>query len=320
MKILEAGIHLDVPPSDYFADPCVEPSLTQSVAKILIERSPAHARLEHPKLCPPVTDDDEPEKYVAAQAIGNAAHALMIGRGRDIAEGEFDNWMSKAAKDFKKDMTADGKIVILSKHLVRAKELVKQASYQLDAAGHRDAFRVGNGEVVLVWQEDGMWFRSMVDWMVDTTRLYDLKTSGMSCAPHGLGRMVEAAGWHVQAAFHERGLDILDPDNAGRREFHFIAVENAPPYALVPVLFDEYWMTMGRKKVARAVALWRQCIETDIWPSYPVKTITPEYPVFAEKNWLNREITEWADHPEYQKVRAEIRRARQPVLDSLMGG
>lgn len=309
MKILEAGIHLDVPPSDYFADPCAEPSLTQSIAKILIERSPAHARLEHPKLCPPVTDDDEPEKYVAAQAIGNAAHAIMIGRGRDIAEGEFDNWTTKAAKDFKKDMGADGKLIILSKHLARAKELVKQASYQLDAEGHADAFRSGHGEVVLVWQEHGIWFRSLVDWMVSTTNLYDLKTSGISCAPHGLGRVMETAGWHVQAAFHERGLDILDPDNAGRRKFHFIAVENEPPYALVPVLLDEYWMTMGRKKVDYAVELWRRSIEKNHWPRYQTGTITPEYPGYAEKKWLDREV----EHHE--------RKQREPIpSDLLMAG
>lgn len=307
--ILSQGIHLNVEPADYFADCAPEPSLTQSIAKILIERSPAHARLEHPKLCPPVTDDDEPEKYVAAQAIGNAAHAIMIGRGRDIAEGEFDNWMSKAAKDFKKDMAADGKLIILSKHLARANELVKQASYQLDAAGHRDAFRVGNGEVVLVWQEDGMWFRSMIDWMVDTTRLYDLKTSGMSCAPHLVVERPCTDGWDIQAAFHERGLDVLDPDNAGRRQHHYIAVENAPPYGLVPVRISEADLTMGRKKLDYAVSVWRSCMHYETWPCYSAETVTSRPRGWTETKWLEREV----EHDQ--------RKQREPIpSDLLMAG
>jgi hypothetical protein len=34
-------------------------------------------------------------------------------------------------------------------------------------------------------------------------------------------------GWHIQAAMGERGLDAIDPRNAGRRRFLFV-VQEAP--------------------------------------------------------------------------------------------
>jgi hypothetical protein len=58
-KISRPGIYLDVAANDYHADPCPAPSFTQSIAKVLLEKSPAHARLAHPRLCPPVAADDE---------------------------------------------------------------------------------------------------------------------------------------------------------------------------------------------------------------------------------------------------------------------
>ena len=32
----------------YHADPCPEPSLSASIANVLLQRSPAHARIQHP--------------------------------------------------------------------------------------------------------------------------------------------------------------------------------------------------------------------------------------------------------------------------------
>lgn len=306
------GLYAGFPIDAYYADPCPVPSLTQSIAKVLIDDSPAHARLKHPRLAPPLDPDEvEPEKYVAAQAIGNAAHAAMIGRGRDVAEGDFPTWMSGDAKKFKAAAIAEGRIPILRKHYTRATAMVEAARSQLDAASVKDAFRKGEGEVLLAWREGDLWFRSLIDWVVSPAKLYDYKTTGISLAPYGLGPMIERAGWHVQAAFQERGLNVIDPAGAGRRTFRFIGQENEPPYALVPVELNEHWMTMGRKKVDRAVALWSRCMATGHWPAYPAEIVTPEYPGWAETKWLQREVE--GEHRE-RETRTTL------VPDMLMGG
>ncbi len=82
MKIDKPGIYRDFDGPSYFADPCPEPSLSQSIGKLMVDRSAWHVRNVHPRLAIETDCDDEAEKYVKAQAIGNAAHEIMLGRGK----------------------------------------------------------------------------------------------------------------------------------------------------------------------------------------------------------------------------------------------
>lgn len=306
--LTEPGIYTDIDVETYFADPCIAPSLTQSVAKVLIEQSPAHAKLAHPRLTPPETAEER-EPYVAAQAIGNAAHAAMIGRGKTVFVAEFDSWRTKDAQAIRADAEAAGKVAILRKHYERAEAMVAAASWQLAAAGHNEAFRLGQGEVVLVWREGDVWLRTMVDWMVDTTRLYDLKTGGQSVAPHVVAERPSLDGWDIQAAMHERALDVLDPANAGRRNHYFVAQENEPPFALTVVEISEHDMVLGRKKLQHAIDVWADCTASGIWPSYPSETVISRPRGWTETKWLEREM----EH-------ADRRPRREPMLTDLRGG
>lgn len=289
-RITKPGLYLDMTSEAYFADPAPEPSLTQSIAKMLLTQSPAHARIAHPRLVTLAEENDEDEeKYNKAKAIGNAAHALMIGRGKLIAEANFDKWTTKEAKAFKAEANAAGKMPILSKHLAAAVEMVAAGRAQLTAAGLPDAFAEGHGEAVVCWQEDGLWFRTMIDFLTpDQLVIYDYKTSGLSVAPHDIGRKAAEDGWDIQAAMHDRALNAIDPANAGRRRFRFIAQEQDKPYALTPVELPESWLTLGRQKLAVAINIWRHCMETQTWPAYPLRLIHPEYPAYLESRWTER--------------------------------
>lgn len=288
--MLSPGIYTDMSSADYFADPCEKPSLTQSIAKILLERSPLHAWHAHPRLGGKVNG---PEDYVAAQAIGNAAHKLLLERGKDIVVIEADNFRTKQAQETRDAVSAEGKVPILAKHHGRALAMVKVAKAQLGRLGLADFD--GNTEAVIAWEEDGCWFRSMIDKLsASRTLILDYKTSGMSCAPHGLGRMLADAGWDIQAAMHERGLNALHPESAGRRRHLFVAQENVEPYALTIAQISEGILTMGRKKLAAAVNVWRRCKAADNWPGYPSEIVVPDYPDWAESQWLDREETEFA--------------------------
>lgn len=290
-QITEPGVYLDMAAADYFADPCPAPSLTQSVAKILLDRSPLHAYGAHPRLG---GEADRAEDYVSAQAIGNAAHKLFLGRGKEIVVIEAPDFRTKEARATRDAVSAEGKVPILAKHYGRAQTMVKRAHEQLEAFGL--AHPVGDTEAVIAWEEDGIWLRSMIDLLSPDRRLViDYKTSGMSCAPHGIGRMMNDAGWDVQAAMHERGLFAVDPEGAGRRRHLFIAQENEEPYALTVVQISEAVMTMGRKKIAVAMDIWRRCIESDRWPGYPPEIVMPELPSWAETAWLDREEVEFTD-------------------------
>lgn len=283
--MLEVGIHFDVPSADYFADPAPQPSLTQSIAKVLIEKSPLHAWHEHPRLG---GKPDEPaEQYVSAQAIGNAAHALMIGRGKEVEVVDLDSWRGKAS-DQRREIEASGRVAILQRHFVRARNMVDVAKHRVE---HAFADAPGNGEVVLIWREGDIWLRTMIDWLSPQREIaWDYKTTGLSCAPHAIPALMLNGGWDVQAAMHERGLNALDPAGAGRRKFRFVSQENTDPYALTIAELPEAVLTMGRKKLDRAIYLWRMCIASGRWPGYPSEIVYPEYPGWAEAKWLGREI------------------------------
>lgn len=300
-RLIKPGFYFDMPAATYFADPCPEPSFTQSIAKELIAQSELHARAAHPRFAAAAgADDDADEKYNKVQAIGNAAHAVMIGRGKTLAVGDFDSWRGKEAGAFKTEALAVGKTIILAKHHETALVMVKEGRDQLDTIAQnpdfrelRDAFRAGQGEVVLAWQEAGLWLRTMIDWLMPDKRIaYDFKTGGMSMAPHTIAFKIDDDGWDVQAAMHERGLNALDPAGAGRRRFRFVAQENYPPYALVPYELGEAHLTMGRKKLDFAWQRWRRAMKSGQWPGYPRGVIRTEPHPARENRWLEREQAE----------------------------
>ena len=290
--MIEAGIHLNVPTDVYFKDPCRAPSLTQSVAKILLERSPLHAWHAHPRLNPDWKPDD-PTKF----DVGNVAHKLMIGRGKEIVVlDKFDDWRTNAAKDARAEAQAAGKLAVLGKAFAKADRMVRAAREQLDGRGLNGLFHAGDGEAVMAWEDRGMWLRQMVDWLTpDRDTFADYKTTDMSAAPFGLGRMMVNAGWPIQAAMGEWGLNKLV--GFKRRRFLFVVQETEHPYCLSVVEMSEAAMTMGRKQLNAAFSVWMRCVSSDRWPGYPTEIVVPEYPGYAESSWLDREQIEFPDTP-----------------------
>jgi hypothetical protein len=293
MRIDKPGIYRGVASADYFADPAPEPSLSQSLIKTILDQSPMHAASQHPRITPAFGDDEAGEKYDKAKAIGNAAHATMIGRGKDIVViREFEDFKKQAAKDLRDAAFALGQVPILQKHFDAATDMVRAGWEQLRDHEDRDAFTEGDGEVALVWQEGEIWCRALIDWLhTDLRTVDDYKTSGMSMAPHVIGLRAETAGWHVQAAFIERGLDLLDPAGAGRRKFRFVGQEQDAPWGLTVMHMTPQWMTMGKKKVDAAMTLWRQAMRSGTFRGYPNVGVTPDYPGFRESQWLERELS-----------------------------
>lgn len=312
MKITEPGIYRDMSSADYFADCCPDPSFTQSLAKILIAQTPLHARQEHPVLAQKIDDpdDEEAEKYDKAKAIGNAAHAYMLSRGKSISVLDFPNLKTKAAQEAKKAAIEAGAEPILRKHNGKATMMVIAAHSQLQSIdGCERAFqpKQGSGEVVIACQENGIWLRQMLDWPTNDLReIWDYKTTGMSASPYTAGKQADDAGWPIQAAMSERILNTIDPDGAGRRHYRFVYQENYAPFALTVSEIDEAALTIGRKKLDYAIERWRECMTTGKWPGYPLKIIRPQLPEWSVNRWLEREIIEYDERQESKPTSAPI--------------
>lgn len=287
--LLPQGIYLNMPTRDYFADPAPAPSLTQSLAKIIIERSPLHAWYAHPRLNPDFRSDDA-TKY----DVGNIAHALMIGRGKEIVVLDgYDDWRKDAAKKAREEAAAQGKLAVLGKHYALAGRMVDAAVMQLKLRGETELFREGDGEAVTIWQEGPIWLRQMIDWLSPYRLIVaDYKTTDLCAAPDQIARIASNAGWHIQAAMSERGLDVLHPQTAGRRRYVFVVQETEPPYQINVVDMSETWLTMGRKMLTYAIERWKICTARNQYSGYPLQPIIPEFPGWAESHWLDREQTE----------------------------
>lgn len=295
LRIARPGIYPDMAAADYYADPCPSPSLTQSIAKLLIDRSPAHAWHAHPRLNA-AHEAWNPTRF----DLGNAAHWHLTGRGRMMEVVEADDWRTKAAQAARAEAITTGRLAVLRKDFDRAGDMAAAALDQLDHLGiaidwHPDA---GSGEAVIAWRDDarnGIWCRALIDWLPhDRAVVYDYKTTRASAAPHAVGARIADDGWCVQAAMHECGLDALEPQHAGRRKHRFVVQECEPPYALTVVELTEGDLTLGRKQLAYALDLWQRCMETSAWPGYAAEIIRPGLPEWAENRWLAREIA--ADH------------------------
>jgi hypothetical protein len=181
----------------------------------------------------------------------------------------------------------------LGKTAAKASRMVQAMQDQLALRDLGNLFAEGEGfgEVCLVWKDKETWLRQLLDWVTPDYRIVaDYKTTSMSAAPQNLGPMMMNAGWPIQAAMAERGLDILHPESIGRRKYLFVVQEDEPPYQCNVVEISEAALTMGRKRLDMAVRTWGVCVEANRWPGYPLDTLTPEMPAWAERQWLDREI------------------------------
>lgn len=261
----------DIPAARYHKDPVVEPSLSNSIAKILLNKSPLHAAAHHPRLAinPIKTEKDQFD-------LGKAAHTLLLRDGQKFEVVRADNWQTKAARDKKQEARHAGLIPILEYQFDNTVEMVEACRAQLAEHEVGDILAEGKGEQTLVWQEDGVWCRSLVDWMPleveEECTIVDYKTTGASAHPALWGlRTGPAIGFDFQNAFYQRGIRRIFKIRNFR--FLFLIQENQPPYCISVVEVDRKAMMEAMHHVKTAVGMWRTCMQRGAWPGYPADVI-----------------------------------------------
>lgn len=282
--ISEPGI-FDIPAEDYHADPCPAPSLSSSIARALLTQSPAHAWCAHPRLNPNF-EREERELF----DLGKTAHTLMLGDIRKFAVLAFDDWRTKDAKAARDAAYAAGKTPILAHKMVMVERMIDAGRAQI--AAHReipDAFdpALGKPEQTIVWQENGVWLRVRLDWLLNSHAvIYDFKTTGQSTEPDAWGRYLFNESLDVQAALYQRGLSAVTGKTA---QFRFVVIETEPPFAMCAVQLTPAAMDLAQRKVDRAIAIWAACLESDRFPGYPARVAHLDPPPYIEAKWMERE-------------------------------
>lgn len=288
---LTPGIYPGFPEADYHADCAADgPSLSNSIAKILLTETPAHAYAAHPRLNPFWKPEEFDSTKQQKLDFGNAVHSMLL-------EANYARVQPIVADDYRKPDTRkqadsirlDGRIPLLEKHYLRANEMVDAARKQLEASEIGSIIkRGGDGEVTIVWSEGDTRCRSRLDWLSENrTLIVDLKSDTGSANPIPFLRRVLNESMDVQAATYVRGVQVV---TGVQPKFIFAVCEANPPYALTLIGLDPGWMAIGERKRAESVRIWADCIARDEWSAYSPRVYWLQCPEYAETAWMNREV------------------------------
>jgi hypothetical protein len=288
-EALDVGIHDGIAAEAYHADPCEQPSLTSTIARILMSDSPLHAWTTHPRLNPAFEN-----KEAGHFDIGTAAHGLLLEGEANVEVVDADSWRTKAAQERRDAAYAAGKQPLLTHQWIELERMVQAAAKQLEAVDADPViFGSGHAEQTLIWHEDGVTCRARLDWLHDTYfAIDDYKTTGRSANPDGFSRTLFNIGYDIQAAFYLRGLEALTGVTA---DWRWVVQETEPPYALSVVGMTPAALEIANAKVDRAISKWRRCLTTGRWPGYPTDICYAELPGWAEAKWLEQEAREMED-------------------------
>lgn len=264
--ISEPGLYT-MPAPMYHVDPWPTPSLSASIMRILHADSPLHAWNAHPKLNPAAAHQAMSSNRMD---VGAVVHKLSLDEGDEIAVLPFADYRTKAAKQARDEARAANKLPCLPhqyEHASVVSKPFKEAVSQLVGMPVADCLR----EKVIAWEFNGVRKRARFDLMTpDGCVLLDLKSTELSVSPGSVEKRIYDGLYHIQAQHYLDGMDAIDPDNAGRRRFIFLFVEQGSPYAVSPPTeVSEAGLTLAAEQIAYLTDLWADCLDRNEWPSFP---------------------------------------------------
>lgn len=260
------------------------PRLHQSVASVLVNKSPLHGWF---KEFGPA--EEEPTE---ATDRGQLCHALLLG-GKEIVTVEANDWRTNAAKAQRDEARAAGKFPVLCHKLEEATIMTDNVIQKLIYRGVRLDGRV---ELTALWRSPGGTLcQGRLDHYKDGI-IIDLKFV-RNANPEVLGRIMVDYGYDVQIAAYTEAIEQIDPTKAGIVKFVNVFIETDPPHAITLTKPSGDMRALGQWKWSRAKEIWDDCLEkygTETpWPGYPTEVIDISPPSWALKaEMIKDEIAE----------------------------
>lgn len=266
---MEPGIY-EMPLAEYVADPAPEPSLNTGTALALLTKSPLHAKLQHPRLNPYKVRESS-----SRADIGTIAHAMLLeGNDNKVVQIDAKDWRTKDAKEQRDQAWADGKTPILKEDFEAVKAMVDVALEFLMSSDLHAEWLGAKAEQTLIWQEDGIWYRSRPDKLAKDYKVYfDYKTSA-SAHPAAFVKTAISQGYDLQVTIGRRGVKTLTGVTC---RCVFVVQEIDPPYACSLVELSPAFMAIAEERLKLAEHKWAWCLSEGEWPGYPqaIATVDP---------------------------------------------
>ena len=281
MRVTRPGMYT-MKESDYHADPCPDPSLSSTTAKVLLERSPRHAWMLHPRLGRAKRTSSN------RMNLGSVVHDIVLrGENEAVVWVDAPDFKTKAARE-KRDMAVD---VGLSPVLTKDEDRVMRVVEAVNTALKRSALFLR--EKVFVWKEEDVWCRAMLDLCnEDGSFLTDVKTTDLAATPDHWGR-TQMWEYLYQVGFYRRAIRAhhgrsTEPDMAGGHaseetgewlageirnpRFHFLVVEMSQPHGIGIFEPDPLGYELADRLADTAIVEWARRSangwEKDRWRNY----------------------------------------------------
>ena len=297
---MKPGIYQGVKMETYLALPAVSASLLKQI----ITRCPKAAW--HESWMNTEQEKEDPNKAVDA---GTIAHGILLEGSEagveviDPSDYQADKtgaiptgWTNKAIKEARDHARAMGKIPILLDSMLEIRDMVSAARAFIESLRATEpaiwmAFQPGGGEseVTMIWEDGGTLCRIRPDRMaLDRKLICDYKTGGTTAEPNTWGRtQMVRMGYYTSAAFYQRGTKALcnvTPD------YVWLVQEQDRPFLCSLVGLDPHAADLGARKIEHGLALWRQCMASNLWQAYPNRVCYPEIPQWEEAAFQEQEI------------------------------
>lgn len=286
---------VDMPEDVYHKDPSPTPSLSASIAKLLVNESCYHAFRQHPRLGGLYVDDK-----TEAKERGALIHALLLGTEERVVVLPYDDYRKADARRARDTAIAMGKVPIKEKDYDGILNIVNEARGQI--ARHGGDF-AGACEAVGLWNYDhrgtAVACRTRFDHVAerDGRIIIDDVKSIADPHPEKIQRAIEEYGYDIQRHAYICAVESLRPEFIGRVTFRHWFVSTSEPLIVVPVELDGQYAELGRVKWESAVDLWVECRKTDRWPTFgDGKTIRLSPPHWVMNKHLGFEAAKSIPH------------------------
>jgi hypothetical protein len=265
------GYYPDMPLEHYFADPADSDhgSLNSSNIPTLRKKSPLHFATRSPVLAARYGLDMADDSSNAASRRGNVVHRMALGKGADYAVGDYPDYRTNAAKEWRALVEEQGQVPLLKKD-------VAEATQQADLLrAHLNELFCGQewfSEVAVLWTEQTPWgpvhCRALVDaWCPALVHGADLKST-TDASRENVMKQMERMGYDVQNVWYRRGLQVACGLGPGHVQFSTLFGETKPPHASQSFQLTDMWQTSAWDECQLALRSFAQCVSADRFPGY----------------------------------------------------
>jgi hypothetical protein len=241
----------------------------QSYAKTLLTGCPAELQWQL---------EEEARTPSRAMESGSLVDQLLLG-GSQFHTVSANDWRTKAAKEQRDKARERGFIPVLAKDLGALETTAGRVRSRLLEHGI-DLSQTMNQQT-LAWTTEGVDCEGTPDIILHAPTRHVIVTAdlkvGEKCSPGDLDRQVYDMCWDVQgAAYGEAALSLLTAESEGMRHEHWIIrAQDKGPWCVTICPLSEAYLELGRRRLRRARAIWRRCLDTGDWPEYESRLLIP---------------------------------------------